>query len=123
MSEKTVFHGMVEEEYERALNSIKIYREKVQQYPKGSVCKRVKNGHTYFYLLYRKDGKVITEYIGNDPAKADELRELIAHRKAAEKTLKRLLLEQKEMEYMLKYKGWRNDERTMSLLCKAHEND
>ncbi len=109
MQEKTVFHGMVEEEYDRTLRMIGVYEEKKAALPKGSVQEKTRGKQVYYYLVYRDGNKVINDYIGKDINKVDELREKILDRKELEKTLNRLYTEKREMEYMLNYKEWKND--------------
>lgn len=37
---------------------------------KKTLSKKVINGHVYFYLVYRKNGKLKTEYIGTNDSEA-----------------------------------------------------
>ncbi len=41
------------------------YRFEIAKLPKGSLSVIVRNEKSYCYLRYRKDGKVVSEYIGS----------------------------------------------------------
>lgn len=49
-----------------------------------------RNGLKYFYLAYRCDGKVISEYAGNDESVVADLKEKLERRKNIENLLKRI---------------------------------
>jgi hypothetical protein len=40
------------------------YEEELSRLPHGSLVKRIIKGHVYFYLVYRDEGKVRSEYRG-----------------------------------------------------------
>lgn len=63
------------------------YRTIVNGLPKGTLFKRNRNGCIYYYLNYRKDGKVVSKYIGKD---ATELSGQIEKRKHSEAMIKLL---------------------------------
>ena len=44
-------------------SNISIYRQRIFEYPQGSLMTRTINGRDYIYLKYRKDRKVIQEYV------------------------------------------------------------
>ena len=53
------------------------YQQLLETLPKGSlICRK-----NYYYLKYRKDGKIIDEYIGKDGPTVDELRNKLELRK------------------------------------------
>jgi len=64
------------------------YKKQLECLPKGSVSTKERNGRKYFYLTYRRDGKVISDYIGNDESALDELREQLKRRKGVEQLIK-----------------------------------
>lgn len=39
-------------------------KEEISKLPIGSIQKKIIRGHLYYYLLYRKKGKVTYDYIG-----------------------------------------------------------
>ncbi|MEN6313455.1 MAG: hypothetical protein ABFD25_04310 [Clostridiaceae bacterium] len=46
---------------------------------RGSLRLKERNGHKYFYLAYRRDGKVVSEYVGNDESVVADLKERLEH--------------------------------------------
>ena len=65
-----------------------VYEKQLEELPKGSLRVRERGGKKYFYLYYRKEGKVVSEYVGNDEATFNELREQLERRKNIETLLK-----------------------------------
>ena len=63
------------------------YRKMVNELPKGSLSKIVKNGQEYYYLKYREGKRVITKYLGKT---AGDVPLLIEKRKHAETMVKSL---------------------------------
>jgi hypothetical protein len=98
----TVIEGVLLEEKERNLAMQKRYLEEIETLPKGSVTKKKINGKEYYYLIYRKGNKVITEYLGNDEAKIDEVKKKINTRKSLENSIKKLKLELKIISKTIK---------------------
>ena len=64
------------------------YEQQLMTLPKGSVRVKERNGKRYFYLAYRSNGKVISEYIGNDESDLAGLLEQLERRKSVENLLK-----------------------------------
>lgn len=63
------------------------YHNNMDELPKGTLIKRVRNGCIYYYLNFRKNGKVVSKYVGKD---AQELSEQIERRKHTETMIKLL---------------------------------
>lgn len=98
----TTFHIIVLDEYERNKKMIQCYEAEINKYPKGSIQKR-KN---HYYLCFRDDQqKVINKYI--KLSDVENMKKLIQERKKNEEILKKLKVEKKELEYMLRYSKWR----------------
>ena len=77
---------------------IKQYEKLITGLPKGSlICRK----NEYYYLKYRKDGKVCDDYIGKDSEIVAQLRESLARRKHYEKMLSALKQEQKAINKIL----------------------
>jgi hypothetical protein len=55
---------ILEEELENSLRMERGYSARLDQLPKGSLVKRVRNQREYYYIVYRKDGKVCLDYVG-----------------------------------------------------------
>lgn len=73
--------------------NLKLQRElenKLNKLPKGCIKERRVGGKTYYYLAYRKNGKVINKYIGNDSLRAKKLYKLLRERKAYKNQLNHL---------------------------------
>lgn len=71
---------------------IREYEKLISELPKGSVICRKKE---YYYLKYRKNGKVCDEYIGKGSDTVAKIQEQITLRKHYEKMLSALKREQK----------------------------
>ena len=65
-----------------------IYENKLKYLPKGSIHIRVRNDNEYYYLSYRKEGKVKSDYIGKSETAVIPLREQLERRKSIEGLLK-----------------------------------
>lgn len=74
------------------------YEKLITELPKGSlICRK----NEYYYLKYRKDGKVCDEYIGKDSKVIAKIREQLEQRKHYEKMLSALKREQKAITKIL----------------------
>lgn len=89
--------SVVKNEALRNEQMIEQYEAQLAELPKGSLISR----KGYFYLKFRKDGKVCDEYVGKDPVKVSELRERLALRKHCETMLSTLKQEQKKIHKIL----------------------
>jgi len=78
-------YGVLSEEYERLIEKKQDYEEKLKQLPKGALVKKQINGRLYDYLMYRADGKVITEYIKK--SRFEEVKAQLERRKKIENSL------------------------------------
>ena len=74
------------------------YEELLNNLPRGSLICRKKE---YYYLKYRKDGKIYDEYIGKNPETVDSLRKKLEQRKHYTEMLSALKQEQKVIQKML----------------------
>ncbi len=65
--------GVLREELENSERMKVRYEEELAALPRGSLVKRVIKGNEYYYLVYREDGKVHSEYRGKpDPEEIAE---------------------------------------------------
>ena len=64
------------------------YENQLSDLPKGSLRAKKQNGREYYYLTYRNDGKVISDYVGNNEKIIANLKEQIKRRKGIETLLK-----------------------------------
>ena len=56
--------SVLREELENSLCMQVRYEEELARLPLGSLSKRIIKGHEYYYLVYRENGKVHTQYRG-----------------------------------------------------------
>ena len=61
-----IIRGILEDEHERLQNLIVFYKKKISEYPQGAISVKERGGQKYLYLAYRKDKKVVFDYIGKD---------------------------------------------------------
>ena len=61
---------ILEEELEYSLRMEREYNSQLEKLPKGSLSRRVRNGHEYFYIVYRENGKVCLDYVGKEVSDA-----------------------------------------------------
>jgi len=64
------------------------YEKQLQTLPKGSLCEKERNGRKYFYLAYRYEGKVVSEYVGRNETVVAGIREQLERRKDVEAIIK-----------------------------------
>ena len=69
-----ILNGVLREELERLKNLKKHYEQEILKLPKGSLIKKEINGHEYYYINYREEGKGVFKYIGK--LNKDEVKEL-----------------------------------------------
>ena len=93
-----IINTVIQTEVERNEAMIRDYEALIKELPKGSlICRK----NRYYYLKYRKDGKIIDEYIGKDEEKVARIRELLALRQHYIIMLSELLKEQKTINKIL----------------------
>jgi len=93
-----LIQSVVENEAERNQNMISQYEELLDELPRGSLICRKKE---YYYLKYRKDGKIYDEYIGKDSETVEMIRRKLEQRKHYTEMLSELKKEQKAIQKML----------------------
>ena len=93
-----LIQSVVENEAERNQNMISQYEELLDELPRGSLICRKKE---YYYLKYRKDGKIYDEYIGKDSETVEMIRRKLDQRKHYAEMLSELKKEQKAIQKML----------------------
>jgi hypothetical protein len=86
---------VVLEEQKRNTKMVKMYRKKINSLPKGSLSLKKIGSNEYYYLKYRDNRKVVTDYIGKDKEKVALLEKQIQKRKRCEKMLSVLVKEKK----------------------------
>ena len=98
MGEDMIITSVIKKEALRNSQMIERYQKMLQPLPKGTLILRKKE---YYYLKYRKDGKVCDDYIGKDPEKIADIKDKLKQRKHYEKMLSSLYEEQKVINKLL----------------------
>jgi len=98
----TVIEGVLQEEKERNLLMQKTYLQEISALPKGYIVKKSRQSGDYYYLNYRTGNKVVSDYLGTDIEKVNQIEQAIAKRKRLEATIKRLKLEFKQITRVVK---------------------
>lgn len=78
----------IERELKRMCALRDVYEKQLASLPKGSLRIKERNGKKYFYLTYRQENKVISEYVGHGEVDLDGLKEKLERRRGIEKLLK-----------------------------------
>lgn len=79
---------ILEEELENSLRMEREYSAQLEKLPKGSLSRRVRNGHEYFYIVYREGGKVRLDYLGKEVS--DEVKQKYEEAKVKRAQLRNL---------------------------------
>jgi len=58
--------SILREELENSVKMQTLYERQLEELPKGSIAKRKIHGRYYYYLVYRQDGVVKTDYLGKE---------------------------------------------------------
>jgi len=98
-----IITSVVKNEAVRNRQMVEQYQKLLEKLPRGTLILR-KN--EYYYLKYRKDGKVCDDYIGKDPNKIADIKKKLEQRKHYEKMLSSLLEEQKVINKILEDLKW-----------------
>ncbi len=89
---KMLINSVVKNEAIRNKQMIEQYENMMNSLPKGSlICRK----NEYYYLKYRKDGKIYDEYIGKDLQVVSDIKEKLEQRKHYANMLSALKQEQK----------------------------
>jgi hypothetical protein len=94
---QTVVYGMLQEEKRRNLEMQEVYRREIMSLPKGSIVVKNVSGNDYYYLKYRQDRKVKTDYLGKDEKVVESVTRGIEKRRYLQGVLKRLRVEYKQI--------------------------
>lgn len=93
--------SVVLEEQKRNMEMITTYEKELESLPKGNLSIKKIGNNEYYYLKYRNDKKIITDYIGKDKEKIAQIKEQIKRRKHYENMLSALMKEQKTISKIL----------------------
>ena len=101
----TIIESVIHDEYDRNLRMQEAYRQEIAQLPRGSITRKVVNGKTYHYWMYREAGKVVNKYISSKDNDIDDLIRQVQKRRQLESLVRKLKKEQREMERYMKVSG------------------
>ncbi len=93
--------SVVVEEQKRNAEMISAYEKELENLPKGNLSIKKVGNNKYYYLKYRNDKKIVTDYIGKDNEKIAQIEEQIKKRKHYENMLSALIKEQKIISKIL----------------------
>jgi len=62
----SIVKHILQEELDRLIELLSKYEEELQNLPKGSLSKKIRDGKNYFYEAYREGKKVRFKYIGKE---------------------------------------------------------
>jgi hypothetical protein len=77
------------------------YEDEIDKLPKGTIVKKKIGNHEYSYLKYRNDKKTVTDYIGKDVDRVEDIKYNIEKRKHCKKMLEVLVEESNIIEKIL----------------------
>lgn len=80
----------VTQEQQRIERMIQKYESELSILPKGTLITKSIKGNQYCYLQYRNGQKTVSEYIGRDCEKIEEIKEKIERRRHIQVMLKAL---------------------------------
>ena len=93
--------SVILEEQKRNAEMIAAYEKELERLPKGNVSIKKIGNNEYYYLKYRNDKKIVTDYIGKDREKIARIEEQIKRRKHYENMLSVLMKEKKIISKIL----------------------
>jgi len=78
----------IEREAEKMSTLLGLYKKQLDALPKGTLRVRERNGKRYYYLSYRKDSKVVTDYVGKNENAITSLKGQLKRRQDIERLAK-----------------------------------
>lgn len=101
MVSNMLIKSVILEEQKRNAEMIAAYEKELERLPKGNVSIKKIGNNEYYYLKYRNDKKIVTDYIGKDREKIARIEEQIKRRKHYENMLSVLMKEKKIISKIL----------------------
>ena len=94
-----IIQAVFKDELERTKRLISRYKKEAENLPKGSIYARKIANQEYFYLSYRDGKKTVSKFLGNTSAfDKSELLKKTERRKELQRLIKKLKLDQKQLE-------------------------
>lgn len=85
-----IIAALVLREESRNINMRKLYEGEIDALPRGTITKKRVGANEYYYLKYRKGDKTVTDYLGKDTEKMEQIRQQLQKRKHYEEMLSEL---------------------------------
>ena len=98
----TVIQGVLLEERERNLRMQEQYLLEIASLPKGCIVKKTYKSGEYYYLYYRSNNKIVSDYLGKDTKKISEIQKAIDKRRHLEGIVKKLKIELKQIDKVVR---------------------
>lgn len=96
----SVLMNILKEEYDRSKRIVKSIDKELLRLPIGYISKKRIGGHIYYYIQFKENGKIKSQYINKNDA--IEYAKKVLRRRELLKNKKELLLDQKKIERVLK---------------------
>lgn len=93
-----VIKGVLKEELKNSLRMKRGYEGAVKKLPKGAIVSKVVRGHKYYYLVSKKNGKMIYKYKGR--ISGDEIKKYEDAKKQRAKYTKLLNIVKKQIKFL-----------------------
>jgi porphobilinogen deaminase len=95
----------IQKEKKRIDFMLAAYLKQLETLPKGSVVAKTAGRNCYYYLKYRSGKKVMTDYLGKDGEKVEDVRAKVEKRRHIETMIAQLQSEQAIAIKVLEEKG------------------
>jgi len=97
---------MLKSEYTHMYRLVSRLREECLQRPKGSIVVKTRGNSRYIYLVLRREGRVVTEYVGKEGTwKAKGIEAKIVERRRYETELREAETQMGRLRKMMKASG------------------
>lgn len=96
----SVLMDVLKEEYERSKRIVASVDKELSRLPVGYISKKRIGGHIYFYIQFKENGKIKSQYINKKDAL--EFNKKVLRRRELLKNRRELLMDQKKIERVLK---------------------
>ena len=96
----SVLMNVLKEEYKRSKRIVKSIDKELSKLPIGYISKKQIGGHIYYYIQFKENGKIKSQYINKKDA--IEYNKKVLRRRELLKNRKELLMDQKRIERVLK---------------------
>lgn len=96
----SVLMDVLKEEYDRSKRIVASIDKELSKLPAGYISKKRIGGNIYYYIQFKENGKLKSQYINKDDAL--KYNKKVLRRRELLKNKKELLMDQKKIERVLK---------------------